>query len=254
MVRQIRPEEEAWLLTLAQNVLALGPRVEVDWRLKQQNPAMPYQFYAAGQAAVVEITGSHGVVLGKPEYSGELENFLEFSGVNRNSTDGWLPEGWDKKEMQCMVRQPVQQKPANQMPEGFDEFPTMREVLEVLESNEGRIVPQSARDGFYADVCARRNHGFATIVGLRQAGALVSTAGVYCTTSTQAYLACVETKRALQGKGYAKALVGWLCARFGHVPVTLLCEKDLTGFYNPLGFENSGQAVLFASLTEEAGR
>ncbi len=250
MVRQIQAEEEAWLLGLAQDVLALGPRVEVDWRLKQQNASMPYQFYYAGPKAVVEITGSHGVVLGRPDYPGELENFFEFAGVNRISTNGWVPEGWQKEKMECMVYYPAKKEECT-APEGFDEFPTMREVLELLESNEGRIVPQSARDGFYADVCARRNHNFATVVGVRQAGVLASTAGIYCATSRQAYLACVETKREAQNKGYAKGLVRWLCARYSHVPVSLLCKRELADFYTQLGFVDSGQTVWFASLPED---
>lgn len=247
MVRQLQLEEEPQLLAIARQVLALGPRVEVDWLLKKQNPAMPYLFYKAGQKAVVEISGNHGVVLGQPEYSGELENFLEFSGVNRISTDGWLPGGWMKKEMQCLVYSP-QQGRLFTMPSGFDAFPTMEEVLEVLESNEGRIVPQTARDGFYADACARRNYNYATVVGLRQGGCLVSTAGIYCATPCQAYLACVETKRAMQGRGYAKALVGWLCAQYKDIPVSLLCEDKLVGFYKALGFVGSGQPVWFANL------
>lgn len=237
MVCRIERNEWSKVQACIQFVPALGARIEVDWMLVGENRKLPYQFYFVGENAVLEVSGSNAMLCGEPGDEEELESFFAFTGITRLTSMGWKPKKWCGAESKILFRSPNKPRIADAEPKNLDSFPSMKDVLAVLESTDGRIVPETARDGFYADVCTRRNHGYADVVGIRKQGILVSTAGAYCITPAQAYIACVETIPTERKQGYAKSLVAYLCERYKNKCITLLCEQNIVTYYEKLGFE-----------------
>lgn len=243
MIRAACVADEPVLLQIVRRVPCLGVRIEMDWRLLQLNRRLPYQFYMVGQTAVLEQSGNAAVLCGTPENPPELELFLQRTGIGRLTSGQWTPEGWRcTSHILMQWGGPQQEKPAPCMlpPPGLETAPGISEVLAVLESSDGRIVPQTARDGFAGDLAVRRNHGFALVCGVRKQGRLVSTAGIYAKTGEEAYIACVETVPEARGNGYATALVRYLCVQGAEKKTTLMCRPELESFYKKLNFYTLG--------------
>lgn len=250
MIRLCPPDGQDLLLATVRRAHCVGPRLEVDWRILQDNPKMPYRFYFAGPTfagpeAVIELTGRGAVVCGQPEDEEEAALFLAHAGVDRLVSDGWAPAGWAKNRYEVMLRQPAPMAMPG-LPPGLVEWPAAREVLQVLESRDGPIRPNGNRDGFYADLCARRNRGYAEVYGIKEGIVPVCTAGVYALTEDEAYIACVETTPPAVGKGYASALVYLLCHRFAARRISLMCAPALFGFYAPMGFRPAHKTGVVA--------
>lgn len=251
MIRRATIEDRARLETLFGNTPCMGPRLEADWRLFMQNAAMPYQFFLAGDGCVIEWNGRGFFMIGAPPDETEIELFLAFHKATRLMSDGWVPRHWQKEEFILMRKTPgfcACRKTLE--PDWFDACPPAEDVIQVLESSDGQIMPSESRDGFYRDICARRNHGLAAIYGIWERGVLVSTAGVYALAKKEAYIACVETRPQARGKGYASILVHRLCEEYISKKKTLMCHKNLRDFYIPLGFKKiDGRTGIMATAS-----
>lgn len=253
MIKMLEREEEAFLFRIAQDSPCAGSRIEIHWRMAEFNPAFGYQFYRVSDACLMELNGKTAFLCGQPKRPEELEGFLAFAGIERLTSDGWSPAGWHASPMCVMRHQPEPEQQESSLPPGFDVHPSMWEVIDVLESTDGRIIPEEARNGFYSDVCSRRNYGFAVVAGVRENSRLVSTAGIYCSAPGYGYIACVETIKKARGKGYATALVQWLCRR-QKGPVYLSCSEDLVPFYRRIGFkEQQGIGYVASRIGGGAG-
>lgn len=254
MIRAAVAGDAALVQQRARAAPGVGPRLEVEWALLCQNPKMPYRFYIVDEEAVLAAGSRDAVLCGPVANEEELLSFLGFAGITRLVTDGTLLFGWMPDLMQVMewtdgARQ--SEAPAA-LPQGFIDKPPMEEVMDVLAAS----IPEHGgawRDGFYADVCARQNHGLAHMVGLRRAGALVAVAGALCLTPAEAYLGGVETLPAWQGQGFASALVRHLCGLYAQRRVTLLCQGQLVPFYTRLDFMPGRGVALGSRAPGERG-
>lgn len=232
MIRLATPQDAPLVRQLASTAPINGARMMVDWQLLRQNPAMPYRFYVVGKCAIAEVNGPHATLCGPVKDTEQLGVFLRFLGVRTLAANGFAPTGWQVQCHTVMQRAACPSLPVQD--DCVDPAPAAAEIIRLLQAD--KPMPPAAQDALYADICTRRNHGLAQIVGLRQGGRLVSTAGLYCITAWQATLAGVQTLPDMQGLGFARRVVRWLCAQQDTVPVLLLCQPHMCGFYEKLGF------------------
>lgn len=250
MIRLAQPQDEPQILAAAIAYPGIGPKLWVQWQLQQQNSAFGYRFYCVGETAVLSLENDTASFYGTVPNEEELEKFLFFTGVQKLTSATWVPQGWLQTPLHCMYRPSAGNCLPYPLPSNVDVQPAMDEVMKVLESTEP-LLPQVFHDSFYADTCARRNHGYAAVLGLRTStGQMVSSAGIYALTPHEAYLAGVETCPDHRGKGYASVLVQALCGLYADRMVSLLCKPELISFYAALGFVK-GKTVWAANAPEE---
>lgn len=246
MIREAGLEDSGALLAICAGQPGAGVQPAADWELQQQVPALGWRFYLVGRYGALRLGGTHGraTLCGSAEDPEELVSFLDFCGVERlTSGDCRLP-GFEKTESLWVMERPP--GPA-QMPTvtGYDPAPPMAAVLEVLESSDGRMLPEEVRESFEADNRVRRNRGFAAIRGIWGQGRLLSTAGAYGITAAEAYIACVETRPEARGRGLAGALVQSLCADYAGRTLALMCRREMAGYYERFGFVLRQSRVCF---------
>lgn len=254
MITRALPEDEERVLRLARQSPCCGTRLAADWHVHSENPRTAHEFFFAGEACVFSLNRAMALVAGQPEDSEELKVFLSFSGTRRVFSNAWAPQGWSKGE-QVILHIPADGTDAENPTavleqQNIDPYPGINDVLEVLESTDGKMRPESARQAFYADLNARRNHRRALVCGVREDGRLVSTAGVYAFAQGEAYIACVETVPPARGRGYATRLVQALAGAHRGQRRTLICERELQGFYEKMGFVPSGALGVIADAPE----
>ena len=233
MISPLTPADAARAEALFTQSPVTGLRMEVDFRLLRQNPRMPYRFYSAGESAVLQDTGGYVRLCGMPENPAELDAWLSFIGAKSLFSDGWAPALWQQQPLLTLRLSAPPPPPAEGEPV-IDTAPSMEEVIALFAENNSVGLP--AYDNLYADLCARRNHGFGCVYGIREGGRLVSTAGLFALTPTRAYIGGVETLAAYRARGYASLLVRRLCRNFAGREISLLCGPPLLSFYSRLGF------------------
>ena len=235
MIFKARSEDSAELLRRAAQPVT-GALCAMHWEMQLENPRLPHQFYLAGQQGILKVSGGRATLCGPAEDAEELGAFLRFAGISQLTALDFLPHGWRvAEENQVMLRPAGTPLAPLGRPPGFEPCPGAEEVIEVLESADGPL-PPAARDFFYADLCARRNHGRAAVYGAREDDVLVATAGLWALTDAEGYLACVETRLGSRGRGYAGGLIATLCAQYGERRLSLFCRRELVPFYARFGF------------------
>lgn len=244
MIRAAGPEDGAQLLRALRASPALGALLEADWLLKNDNPAMPWLFYLAGDAAVLKLDGGHAVLCGTVYDGEELASFLHLHGVTGLESDGLQPPGWHAEPLAVLARQSAAGAKGPAGPPGLDMAPPPGEVLAVLESSRP-FAPPARRERYYAALCARLNRGLAAVYGVREGGLLASVAQA-TVTDAGVCISAVETRPAFQGRGHASALVGCICSRYAPKPASLVCRPALAGFYRRLGFGQLPQNAVWA--------
>lgn len=233
MIKQLMVEEEAGALALFRKTPCLGAQMEADWILLCENPQTPVRFFAVDGPAVLAINAMGALLCGRVQNPRELEMFLQSQGVGHLFSQGWAPAGWQHTRVYPM--QATAPVAVPKMPTGFTQTPAPSSVMALLRQTPALQNPVAA-NAFYASMCARCNHGLAQAVGICENSALASTAGIYALTPHEAYIAAVHTSPAARKKGYAGALVGWLCGQHKSTRYTLLCTKQMQPFYAALGF------------------
>lgn len=212
-------------------------------------PGSGWQFYTGGEGELPFALGIRGqtALLAGPADAEELGGFLGFLGVSRLRCAGTVPEGWKlQKRYSRMVLPAGAQLPRRELPEGFslEEQSAVSRVTEFLCRGESLSGDQQTRDCFYSETCTLVNHGRAQLWTVQgPAREIVATAGAYALWNKTAYLAGVETGRAVRGKGLAGALVVGLANRLAEqgILVELLCLPALERFYLRLGFAKQGE-------------
>lgn len=255
------------IIKTARAAHGLGPRLEADWHILQENPAVPYRFYMADGDAVLQLCGGRAVLCGDVHNSEEMEALFALEQPCAIISTGWVPQGWQKTNLQVMVfdgRSAEIQHPnasasvfasppllSLPLPDGFEENVSVSEFINALTAT-APFENSAGRDAFYSDMCTRRNHGRAFFCGVRQGGKLAGVAAVFSLTDTEAYISGIATLPEHRGKGYASALTAHLCGRFGGKAacgkkntraISLICENSLAGFYTRLGFKKAGTVV-----------
>lgn len=251
MIRQATETDGPLILRRARAAIAVGPRVEVDWLMHLDNPALPYQFFILDEEAVAEYNGWVLVVCGPVQNPQELLAFVHMQNCKCITTDSWRPAGWTDNPLQVMEWQgrPAMLGPPI-IPQGLDTAPSMEEALAVLESSEP-IVPRPVRDGMYAAMCSRLARGYAVLYGIRRPGGTqAAVAALGSLTPAEGYLTYVETRPADRHHGHATALVRLLCERYAldetgaRRRISLVCTDEMTGFYQSLGFVIAATGIV----------
>ncbi len=246
MIRRALPEDGPEVLRRATET-ATGALCAIHWQMLCQNPRLPHHFFLVGGEGLLKLSGGRALLCGPAEDAEELGAFLRFSGVSQLTALDFALPGWAlAQENRVLLRPPAPAASPTAPPHGFCEAPAPAAVLEVLESADGPIQPPAARDFFYADLCARLNHGCAALVGLQAEGRLIATAGLWALTAQAGYLANVETRPECRRQGHAGALIRQLCATHGGRPLSLFCQAALLPFYARFGFAPTGQRGLIS--------
>ncbi len=221
-----------------------GTLLRMHWQMLAENPALPHAFFRVGNCGLCKISGKRALFLGYAEDAEEFGAFLRFSQVLQLTTSALPPEPWQVVEKtRVLLRFPGTKLPSSFSREipGFCKAVQPRDILTLLESSDGPI-PPAARDYFYADLCARRNHGYAVLYGIETEENLLATAGIWALLEKNAYIANVETRPEYRQKGFASFLIAQLCLDFGKTrTLSLLCDEELLTFYARLGFVATNQ-------------
>lgn len=246
MIRLAGPQDETAVLHAARRWPVCGCQLEMHWHIGRRNPRAGYNIYLVGGGALLLCSGQTALLCGMPANNEELLLFLQQQRIAQLTAVDFALPGWQLAESHVVLRRKARAQPATApfVPDGLVEMPSAGEVLAVLEATDGPLRPAALRDAFYVDYNIRRNHGCLAVYGIKQNGALVSTAGLYALTEQQGYLACVETRAEHRGRGLAGALLRLLCGRHGHRTLNLRCQQKLAGFYRPFGFVPSGHRCL----------
>ena len=186
-------------------------------------------FYLVDSSGALMVQGAQALLCGNAADVGELEHFLEFSGVRSFFAERVMLERWRAAPRLLLGHAGPARRPDAEFP-GLDRRPDLWAL-----SQSGLLdVEQPV---YYADACRRVNAGSAVIWAVKDsAGGYRSTAGLYALTGGAAYLTAVATRPEDRGQGCAGALVQGLCAFAAPRPVYLICAPGLRGFYEKLGF------------------
>lgn len=208
------------------------------------------RFYLADGQAALQVSGTHGLLVGRPRDGEELASFLSFQNVTCLKSDGYCPQGFSAAALPLMRYDPAEAPLLPPLPTDMaeDDMPSMLRLLAELDRlGDGAVMP----DTFAVDACARRNRGLADIRALTAPdGRYAATAGVYALQPWEAYLAAVKTAPAFRGRGCAGYLVARLAQAYADRPVRLLCAGEMTTFYTKLGFAREG-SVKQCNLVKE---
>ena len=191
-----------------------------------------------GSGAIADYYGE-GVLFASPDYSGgeELVPFLKASGMksvimSANTCEKAGLQSAAKKSLimaYCGERE-------REKPTGLRADLPYEKVFDILKDGFSLDF-----DSWYPDVCHFVRHGISrvyAIEGKATATTMFSLEGV----SLISYVASAKTER---GKGYALALVSYIAAeeqKRGFKPY-VICEKELSGFYEKAGFTIIGEAA-----------
>ncbi len=255
MIVQLLPNRRQDTLHLKLNTHSPvgGTLCRMHWQMLQENPALPHRFYRIDNTGLCKISGGRALLLGHAQDAEEFGAFLRFSQVLQLTTSNPPPPGWKVVEKSRVLLRPSNRiLPAfieHKEVKGFSKTVSPSDILTLLESSDGPI-PPAARDYFYADLCARRNHGHAILYGILQNNALLSTAGIWALLEHEGYLANVETHFSHRNQGYASFLLSQLCHDFGSThSLSLLCQEPLIAFYSRFGFAPT-EEYSFVSITQ----
>ncbi len=224
-------------------VPALGTVCRMHWRMLCKNSTLPHTFYSIGSSGLCRVSGKRALLLGRAENAEEFGDFLRFCNILQLTSNHQPPDGWQVVETtRVMLRAPATQaalpaRVALNSGESFCKSVSPSSVLALLESGDGPI-PPLARDFFYADLCARRNHGYTAMYGITKNNTLLAGAGIWALLEKDAYIANVETHALHRHRGLATTLLTSLCCDFGKTrTLSLLCEEPLISFYTRFGFQ-----------------
>ena len=103
--------------------------------------------------------------------------------------------------------------------------------MRVRRSPARQITTRIDRDAFYLDMSHRIRHGVSRAVLLERSALVIQ----HCANG-EALLSAVATDPDCRGRGSASRLILGVCAYLSPNKVNLLCEPNLEGFYERLGF------------------
>ena len=212
------------------------------------HPASGWAFYLLPGTAVLELRGGSGALCGtlpgNEDTREELLGFLQFLHVDRLRCEHPLPAAygstwhlsdpltlWTLPQGRAL---PVPPPPPEKLT--LDTAPSMLPVSRlVFAENEAEA------DEFYSTTCTALAHGVGTCRALLQDGKPVCTVGCYEQSKTEAYMAAGVTTPDWRGRG----LAGWLIVTLANElaknhTVRFLCLPHLCGFYQRLGFIQTG--------------
>ena len=219
------------------------------------HPASGWMFYLLPGTAVLELRGGSGALCGNlPEDADtrdELQGFLQFLHIDRLRCEHPLPmayqTAWQPGEpltLWTLPRGRALSLPAPPPAElTLDTAPSMLPVSRlVFAENEAEA------DEFYSTACTALAHGYGACRALLHHGQPVCTVGCYEQSDREAYMAAGVTAPDWRGRG----LAGWLIVTLANElaarkDVCFLCLPHLCGFYQRLGFVQTGMIQQYTT-------
>ena len=236
MIRLVCSSDAPWLRDLLGTAPFFAAEMEASWTMREH-------LFRVGDEAVLLLRGGFALLYGRVQDTEEMESFLHFQKVLCVQSSGWVPNGFQAREQWVLKHWP-QNVPALEKPSGYD---LEREPV-LYRAARACITPDvtdTPPDEWAARACVRRNRCGGQMLALKKGEEYAALAGIFASTSEQAYLAGVVTAGAHRGKGCASYLVDCLAReqeRAGKA-VFLVCENDKTAFYGRLGFEKEMRIV-----------
>ncbi len=116
---------------------------------------------------------------------------------------------------------------------------TGKDIISALRLMSGEEKLPDYLEKRYVDIVRGINTGLCDYIGIYENGGLVSCGGIVASNAKYALIGNIFTKKESRGKGLAsdivKTLVGNATER-NLIPI-LYCEKNMSGFYHSIGFE-----------------
>ncbi len=130
------------------------------------------------------------------------------------------------------------------IPPGICE-PSPREVYPLLQGVFD--LPEADFAPWYCEVSHKLRHQQGTLLGVREEGQIIATAGIYHQNKQAALIGSVATHPAFRKRGYAAALVFLLAARAqesGRIPFVICQNAQAVRVYERVGFTPWGEEWL----------
>ena len=130
------------------------------------------------------------------------------------------------------------------IPPGFCE-PSPREVYPLLQAVFG--LPKEDFAPWYCEISHKLRHRQGALLGVRAAGKIAATAGIYHQNRKAALIGSVATDPAFRRRGYASALVFSLADRArqkGRIPFVICQNPEAAQVYEQIGFTLWGEEWL----------
>lgn len=242
MIAQVTtPDQKREFLRCLEGRLCLEPMVGSALELFWEKPAAGWQFFLSGTGGALALQGGLATLWGAFDRE-ELASFLGFLGVDTLLGDSLSLEGWQKHSpLTAFTGQPL---PGSAFPQGLtlDREPSLLPFARlVLRDHTGE-----EQENYYAQCCARKNHGRGAFYALRQGNTLVS--GVSATWyKGWAYLSQGYTLPPFRGRGLGGALIAALARDLALQGVTpcLLCAPERRTLYRRMGFREENNYYLY---------
>ncbi len=253
MIRRFSEEGRAPFLDAVRGKPYFGDVLPVHLAVFGTDNAL-VRFYLAQPAAAVQLRGQSAILCGSYDAE-ETGAFLRMQGITRVTASGGAPAGFGAGETlyTMALRHAVSRQPAPALPGlALDTAPPPGEVTDFLMRNE---VEPCAWDNFYSELCTKLSRGAALVWAVRQNGGIVSTAGAYALTPSSAYLAAIETREELRGRGLGSWLTAALAARLteGGRRAALSCREERLSFYERIGFFVENTVSRYFPIHTESG-
>ncbi|MEG0769527.1 MAG: hypothetical protein RSG59_06345 [Ruthenibacterium sp.] len=190
---------------------------------------------SAGKASdgLLYVQGRSALYAGPIQDAQELEAFLQLLQIKTFQSNSMLLPDWADMPRYLM------HLPAGTLPDvtaaAVDEHPSLWNLA------HSGVLADIDPDAWYADACARVNHGVADIRAVAMpdaAGALqyAATAGAYAIDTQSVFLTAVATKPEYRGRGFACTILSSLARSYADKDAYLLCAPQRRSFYEQLGF------------------
>lgn len=211
---------------------ALAVTIAVNHRLYENCPALCRTF-RTDRGGLVQLRGEGALAAG-PADGEELAAFLAFAGARALRSDGAAPAGWRPGEP---VHQLALTGPLPALPAPAGAFLTEEPAPRLAAALQPGLTGEE-RENFFADLCARRNHGLGALVTATDGGGgpLGCAALLLAPEARVGVLTAVAVAPAARGRGVGRWLVAALCRPYAGWRLLLECAPTLAGFYGPLGF------------------
>ena len=210
-------------------------RLPVDLALFGNSPASGWQFMTAPGGAIALRPGASAVLCGRCDAE-ELGSLLGFLGVEKLTAPAGqpCPEGFCEGEvLTCFAAAEKLPAPACRV-----DWQLRQELSPKVSAGLLSGLDEEARMNFFAECCARRNHGQGVFWGA-QVGEEIVTAVSTCAVSER--FACMfagETLPAWRGRGIGGALIAAMANHWldeGRTPC-FVARPERVRFYTRLGF------------------
>ena len=247
MIKAVLPGDDCFIRAAA-DPDPYGAIHTARWDLYGMESGPPRFWRTPKAEGLLSMSGDTLVVSGCFPDPEELAAFCAVSGAKKlrgrsqtlEAAAKWL--GWP-----IQIRQILSAAGAlrpSVIPPGFCE-PSPREVYPLLQAVFG--LPKEDFAPWYCEISHKLRHRQGALLGVRAAGKMAATAGIYHQNRKAALIGSVATDPAFRRRGYASALVFSLADRArqkGRIPFVICQNPEAAQVYEQIGFTLWGEEWL----------